>query len=196
MHCLLLLHTAALAPLRPCPAYAIILPIDIIFSRMYFIVTYYLKDSVTHLLAANCQLRKEPILPLSKTVLKTKKNILFMVCLLFALCGIHLYWSNTTFGVTRYTIADDTLPPALQGFTIVQISDLHNTAFGEQQSQLLEATAQQQPDIIAITGDFIDSYHTDISISMEFIHRAAAHCAHLLCARQSRIPLAGTIRPA
>ena len=113
-------------------------------------------------------------MPLPKTVSKTRKPILFMVCLLFAFCGIHLYWSNTTFGVTRYTIADESLPPALQGFTIVQISDLHNTAFGKQQSQLLEATAQQQPDIIAITGDFIDSYHTDISISMEFIHRAAA----------------------
>ncbi len=92
-----------------------------------------------------------------------------MVCLLFALCGIHLYWSNTTFGVTRYTIADDTLPPALQGFTIVQISDLHNTAFGEQQSQLLEATAQQQPDIIAITGDFIDSYHVGAIAHIECI---------------------------
>lgn len=49
------------------------------------------------------------------------------------------------------------LPPALDGYRIVQLSDLHGARFGRENRRLCEAVLAQQPDLIALTGDFADS---------------------------------------
>ncbi len=57
----------------------------------------------------------------------------------------------------------------LAGLTIVQVSDLHNEDFGDNYETLVDMIALAEPDIIAITGDLIDSNHTDVNSAMEFI---------------------------
>lgn len=64
---------------------------------------------------------------------------------------------NFRLTVSRYDIPLADLPAAFDGYTIVQVSDLHNARFGKEQSKLLSAINADKPDMIAITGDF---FHT------------------------------------
>ena len=59
-----------------------------------------------------------------------------------------------------------------QDLTIVQISDLHNQFFGIGQSVLLDRIREEDPDMILVTGDLVDSTHTSYPIAMDFIEGA------------------------
>ncbi len=103
---------------------------------------------------------------------KRKRAVIFLsLCLLAALW---LYWGNTSIEVTLMEIEDKRLPEGFSGLTIVQVSDLHNASFGERQGRLLEKIEEASPDLIAVTGDLIDSDHTELGKAMEFIQGAAA----------------------
>ena len=100
-----------------------------------------------------------------------KKKILTIGIVFFLfLFGWALY-ENKALQVTEYEI-DCSSHPELNGFTIVQISDLHNEEFGEGQKKLLNMVSECNPDMIAITGDFIDCRHPNVDIAMEFIEGA------------------------
>ncbi|MBQ6019828.1 MAG: metallophosphoesterase [Clostridia bacterium] len=58
--------------------------------------------------------------------------------------------------MTEHTAADASVPAAFDGFTIVQISDLHDESFGENNETLLRLLSEAKPDLIAITGDIAD----------------------------------------
>ena len=55
-----------------------------------------------------------------------------------------------------YELSFPSLPPALDGYRIVQLSDLHGAVFGRGNESLAQAVIAQQPDLIALTGDFTD----------------------------------------
>ncbi|MBE6943055.1 MAG: metallophosphoesterase [Ruminococcaceae bacterium] len=69
--------------------------------------------------------------------------------------GIFLHWNNTALQVTKYTVSSSRIPESFAGFRIVQISDLHNTAFGKDNCRLLADIRALSPDIIVITGDIV-----------------------------------------
>lgn len=100
-----------------------------------------------------------------------KKKILTICIVFFLLLFGWTLYQNKALGVTNYEI-DCSSHPQLSGFTIVQISDLHNEEFGESQQKLLKKVADCNPDIIAITGDFIDCRNPNVDIAMEFIEGA------------------------
>ena len=80
---------------------------------------------------------------------------------LLAACGIAAlaafsYWQNNGIQTSRYTVESEKLPPAFDGFRIVQISDLHDKTFGHQQKRLHHALRAAAPDLIVITGDLCD----------------------------------------
>ena len=101
-----------------------------------------------------------------------KKWILSLIALiLFILIGWTL-WANTALEVNEYEIVNDRIPQGFDGFRIAQISDLHNTEFGERNEKLIQLLSQTDPDLIVITGDLIDSRHTDIEIALDFARQA------------------------
>ena len=101
-----------------------------------------------------------------------KKWILSLIALiLFILIGWTL-WANTALEVNEYEIVNDRIPQGFDGFRIAQISDLHNAEFGERNEKLIQLLSQTDPDIIVITGDLIDSRHTDIEIALDFARQA------------------------
>ena len=55
-----------------------------------------------------------------------------------------------------YELSFPSLPPALDGYRIVLLSDLHGAVFGRNNERLARAVIAQQPDLIALTGDFAD----------------------------------------
>ena len=85
----------------------------------------------------------------------------------------YLLWGNYAVTVTEYTVTDEEIPAAFDGFRIVQVSDLHNAAFGKGNRRLLEKIKAADPDIIVLTGDLIDSYHTDVEVAADFARDAA-----------------------
>lgn len=104
---------------------------------------------------------------------KLNKKMGLIVSILVILClGIWTLWGNTALEVNEYEIVSDRIPEAFSGFRIAQVSDLHNAEFGEGNEKLIELLSQTDPDMIVITGDLIDSRHTDIEIALEFARQA------------------------
>ena len=81
-----------------------------------------------------------------------------------------IWWGNTALELNEYEMRSNRIPEDFSGFRIAQISDLHNAQFGEGNERLLSLLAQTDPDIIVITGDLIDSRHTDIEIAVSYTH--------------------------
>lgn len=101
-----------------------------------------------------------------------KKKIPILVIAGLALAFIiWTIWGNVTVGVTHYTIKNGRLPEAFQGFKIAMVSDFHNAGFANDNSRLIEMIKKEDPDIIAITGDLVDSSRTDIDTSVRFVSR-------------------------
>lgn len=99
--------------------------------------------------------------------LKKKRIQVILSLILVVLIGWTL-WGNTALEVNEYEIVSDRIPQGFDGFRIAQVSDLHNAEFGEGNGKLIEQLSQTDPDIIVITGDLIDSRHTDLNIALEF----------------------------
>lgn len=85
---------------------------------------------------------------------------------------LFIYWQNNGIGTTVIKFTNPKIHEGIHGFTIVQISDLHNKSFGKEQLRLLKKIEKKAPDIIVVTGDLIDSSQTNISVSMTFIRGA------------------------
>lgn len=89
-----------------------------------------------------------------------KKYVALLIVLI--LLTPFFYWSNRHLTVSYYTISHTDLPADFDGFRIVQLSDLHNATFGENDRDLVGQVTKLQPDVIVLTGDMVDaSNHTD-----------------------------------
>lgn len=99
-------------------------------------------------------------------------------------------WGNTALETSAYTIVSNRLPDEFSGFHIAQVSDLHNAEFGKDNKRLLAMLREAEPDIIVITGDMVDSYHTDIHIALRFAEDAMqiAPCYYVSGNHEARIP--------
>lgn len=75
--------------------------------------------------------------------------------LLLAAAGIS-YEENNRLTISRFSVRSARLPEEFDGFSIVQLSDLHSKCFGSDQSRLLHRVNQLAPDLVCITGDLID----------------------------------------
>ena len=121
---------------------------------------------------------------------KKKKIIVFAVvaAILLALI-IWTAWGNTALELNRYTISSDRLPEAFDGYRIAHISDLHNTEMGKDNERLLDMLRGAYPDIIAITGDIIDSRNTDIDVALQFTKAAMeiAPCYYVTGNHEARV---------
>ncbi len=103
----------------------------------------------------------------------TKKNIIktIIIILVVVFVLIFLNWQNNDLVTSEITYTNSKLPSSFNGYTIVQISDLHNKVFDNDQSQLLDMIEKAKPDIIVVTGDIIDENRTDISVAVRLSDR-------------------------
>ena len=122
---------------------------------------------------------------------KLNKNMVLIVSVLVILSlGIWTLWGNTALEVNEYKILSDKIPEAFSGFRIAQVADLHNAEFGEDNEMLIELLFQTDPDMIVITGDLIDSRHTDMDIALDFAGKAVqiAPVYYVTGNHEARIP--------
>lgn len=98
--------------------------------------------------------------------------IITLFLLAVILITVWVIYGNTAITISRYTVKNQKIPENFTGFTIVQVSDLHNAEFGKNNQRLLDKIKSTDPDIIVITGDIIDYHRTDIDVSIDFVKEA------------------------
>ena len=85
----------------------------------------------------------------------TTMSGLFIMIVLIAIIFLPVLLANNRLSVSEYRISISGLPKEFDGFTVVQISDLHNKRFGGNQARIMRRIHTIDPDICAITGDFV-----------------------------------------
>lgn len=68
------------------------------------------------------------------------------------------WWDTNRFDVRKTEIELERLPAAFDGFTILQVSDLHNRAYGKDGMDMIRTMEGLSFDCIAITGDLLDRH--------------------------------------
>lgn len=87
---------------------------------------------------------------------------------------VQLIVSNLKIEVSTYVVSTERVPEGLDGFRIVQISDLHNAEFGKDNEKLIALLEEAEPDIIVISGDMIDSRNTNVKVALELAEAMVA----------------------
>lgn len=118
-----------------------------------------------------------------------KKRITAALLAAAVLAGFCI-WQNNDLTVSRPQVVSGRIPAEFDGYTIVQVSDLHNKEFGRGQHRIVSKIAEQTPDIIVITGDMIDSRNTDVGAALDFARKAVsvAPCYYVPGNHENRIP--------
>ena len=101
-----------------------------------------------------------------------KKNWLYVAAICLVVISAWIVLGNTNLEITEYYVTSSKIPDSFDGFEFAQISDLHNAEFGDENKDILELLSQIEPDMIALTGDLIDSCQTDIEIALDFASKA------------------------
>jgi uncharacterized protein len=84
--------------------------------------------------------------------------------------------ARRTAGVVKVELAMVGLPAALEGFTIVQISDIHVGPTIKQRyvEGIVEAVNRLKPDLVAITGDLVDGGVAELAAQVAPLKRLAS----------------------
>src|SRR5699024_5431064 len=107
------------------------------------------------------------------TILRKKrvfKIILVILLCILLIASINLLASWKLLSVSRYEYSNNKLQ---HEFTVVQLSDLHNSQFGKDNCRLLEKIEQESPDMILMTGDMLNSYEESTDIVMNLVRNAS-----------------------
>lgn len=101
---------------------------------------------------------------------RVKKTLIALA--IIALLALFCHWQNNGLVVTEVEVLLPQNMAALDGCTIVHLSDLHNHSFGHRQERLLDLVGRQSPDFIVITGDIVDSRRTDFDPALDLVRGA------------------------
>lgn len=99
-----------------------------------------------------------------------KKNRSKRICaivgvfIVVLMLGISLSTSSHALTTTHYNLPSSTI----SSLRIVQLTDLHNSEFGENNARLVSIVRDQSPDLILLTGDLLnsDEQRTDIATDL------------------------------
>ena len=120
-----------------------------------------------------------------------KKKFIWLAAVAIVLVALVIWiaWGNTALELNTYTISSSKLPQSFDGYRIAHVSDLHNTEMDKDNEKLLTMLRDAAPDIIAITGDLIDSRNTDVEVALQFIQEAVkiAPCYYVTGNHEARV---------
>jgi Predicted phosphohydrolases len=98
---------------------------------------------------------------------KKKSTIPLIIFLSFLIVLGAIYFGGSILQVSRYEIVSSKIPESFRDFKILQLSDLHSKSFGKDNYGLLKRIDREKPDIIAMTGDMINTKDTDFKVFMD-----------------------------
>lgn len=89
-------------------------------------------------------------------------KVISIIVIVFGSIGVILTLQNTdALHITRYVYESSKVTNDFSGFKIVQLSDLHNHDNKYSNDNLVDLVNKENPDVIFITGDMIDT-HTEV----------------------------------
>lgn len=98
---------------------------------------------------------------------KKKKYIIYFYCLILII--IFLYNENNDIKVSKYKISNKKIPKQFNGYKILHISDLHIKKSRHNQNKLVNIIKNCKPDLIAVTGDSLDSRNSNGKILIDLL---------------------------
>ena len=93
--------------------------------------------------------------------------VLVLICL-SGFIGYEYYISKHHLAVTDYAIESGKLEDSVR---IVQLTDLHNSEFGDGNEELIDLVEAQHPDLIFVTGDLLNSDEERMDIAVSLLER-------------------------
>lgn len=91
--------------------------------------------------------------------------VIIVLLLISIMVGRDIYQSKYSLDYSSYQISSDKINTPVR---ILQLTDLHNSEFGENNQELIDRVVSQSPDLILITGDLLnsDEPRTDIATNL------------------------------
>lgn len=113
-----------------------------------------------------------------KNIRSNRKKYIKSAIVLLIVISLLLFCSNQNrhLETTYYTYKAEQLGVDLDGYRIVQISDLHNAKFGKDNQKLVDKIRECEPDMIVLTGDLVDSNHTNVDRAVQFVNEIVKIC--------------------
>ena len=94
---------------------------------------------------------------------KYNKRIIFALGILFILSTVgKVIYDTNVFKVNRVELQTNKIPTGSE-ISILQISDVHNKVFGDNNEKLIDTVKKVDADLIVLTGDLVDRKTTDFS---------------------------------
>ena len=93
----------------------------------------------------------------SRETIGKKRKWPWVLGSLSVVLAVSVYFSNYLLEISRYTIRLPRLPRAFDGLRVVLLTDWHGARFGTDNEVLLKMVRDEAPDIIAMTGDFVET---------------------------------------
>lgn len=93
-----------------------------------------------------------------------KKKWIISIAFVGLLLSLVLYnvWDNHRVVADRVTLAHAELPEAFDGYKILQITDLHESVFGNEQEKLIGLIKSLEYDLVLFTGDYVSDDSGDL----------------------------------
>ncbi len=88
------------------------------------------------------------------------KRVLLFIVFVFMILVIYTIWDNNRVIIVEQDIWVEDLPDELEGFKILQMTDLHEKEFGEDQQKLINKINSITYDVITLTGDYLKSQNS------------------------------------
>lgn len=104
---------------------------------------------------------------------KRIKTMFFLLLIIILIIGSYeIYISKYHLTTSYYEITTN----QISSLRIVQLSDLHNSEFGTNNIDLINEVKDQNPDLIFITGDLVDSSSDNTDIATNLISQLCDIC--------------------
>ncbi len=102
--------------------------------------------------------------------MKKRTKVFVVLLTVFVLLGagviISIDQSKNNLSISAYTLSS---PLVMNDIRIVQLTDLHNAEFGDDNSRLIEKVKAQEPDLIVLTGDLVTYSEEEHAVAAELI---------------------------
>ena len=107
-----------------------------------------------------------------------------------ALTAGYLAFENEALMLTQYDFASSKVPESFDGFKICHLSDIHVKRAGRNYTRLVNMVSEQEPDIIVISGDLVDSRDSDVAsaVSLVGLLREIAPVCYVTGNHEERLP--------
>lgn len=104
---------------------------------------------------------KNKVSTIKKHISKHIRNYLLVIVIILLAVFILVGLAQQSLVLTVYDITSTDIPEQFNGYRIAHISDFHSGLFNGTSTDVIRLVAEQEPDIICLTGDIVDSKTRD-----------------------------------